>query len=72
MKPEPTFLDQKFYEMASDKNLDSEVYYQNFQGPLTTKMKRIIIKYHPHKDFIDISQGQTPSRNLFFILLEQY
>lgn len=63
MKPEPTFLDKKFFDMTADKNLDSEIYYQNFERPLNSKQKRIIIKYHPHKDFILMSQGNTPSGN---------
>ena len=61
-KPDISFLDQKFYNMAGDKEITDNSYLANYRKPIDTKLTYIAHKYHPHKQYIALSQ--VPSQYL--------
>ena len=58
MKPEMTFMDPNFFLMVMDSELKDTTYVANFNKDMDDNTKRIVNKYHPHKDFILMSQLQ--------------
>ena len=74
MKPEMTFLDPNFFTMVMDTELKDMTYAANFHKDMDDNSKIIVNKYHPHKDFILMSQLQstTESETCKFILTYLY
>ena len=59
MKPEMTFLDRNFYDMVMDYDLKDTTYVANFNKDMDDNTKKIVNEYHPHKDFILMSQIES-------------
>lgn len=64
MKPEPSVVDKKFFHMCMDKDVSESLYEVNFNKSVDETMKKMIIKYHPQRELILLSQV-TESGNLF-------
>ena len=56
VKPDISVLDNKFFEMSTDKDINREMYEVNFNKPVDGTTKRIILKYHPQSHLIAITQ----------------
>ena len=63
MKPEMTFMDQNFFSMVMDSELKDMTYAANFNKDIGDNTKRIVNQYHPHKDFILMSQVQSTTES---------
>ena len=59
MKPEMTFIDQNVFAMVMDSELKDMTYAANFNKDIDDNTKKIVNHYHPHKDFILMSQVQS-------------
>ena len=59
MKPEMMFMDTNFFIMVMDSVLKDTTYTANFNRDIDDNVKKIVTKYHPHKDFILMSQLQS-------------
>lgn len=55
-KPDISYLDNKFYNMAADKEINDNLYLANYRKPIDNKLTYLAHKYHPHKDLIALSQ----------------
>ena len=63
MKPYHTFLDQSFFDMASDKKLKRADYIDNFNDRCDEAMLKICKAYHPQKDvFLRSPRKYVPAR----------
>ena len=58
MKPEMTFMDANFFSMVMDSELKDTTYAANFNRDMDDNTRKIVTKYHPHKEFILMSQIQ--------------
>lgn len=63
MKPAPMCLTASFLRMANDKDC-TEAFYcaqfnKDFNKDAENKMKKMVHKYHPHLEYIMISQVAT-------------
>ena len=63
MKPEMTFMDAIFFSMVMDSGLKDTTYTANFNRDIDDNTKKIVTKYHPHKDFILMSQLQSTNES---------
>ena len=61
LKGEVSFLPRKFFTLCADRDLTDNVYVSNFNKNIDSTVKRIVRKYHPHKEYIFMS---TLSNNL--------
>ena len=59
MKPQMTFLDKNFYAMVMGCDLKDTTYVANFNKDMDDNTKKIVNEYHPHKDFILMSQIES-------------
>ena len=64
MKPEITFLERNFFSMVMDPDLKDTTYVSNFNKDMDDNTKRIVNEYHPHKDFILMSQLQSTTETV--------
>lgn len=55
-KPDISFLDNKFYNMAGDKEINDNLYLANYRKAIDQKLTYVAHKYHPHKEMIALSQ----------------
>ena len=49
---------QMFFSMVMDSELKDTTYAANFNRDMDDNTKKIVMKYHPHKEFILMSQIQ--------------
>ena len=61
-KPDISYLDNKFYDMAADKEINDQLYLANYRKAIDEKLTYLAHKYHPHKSMIALSQ--VPSQYL--------
>ena len=61
MKPSPMHITESFLRMANDRDCTESFYSAQFNKEIDEKMKKMVIKYHPHIDDLMISQ-QADSR----------
>ena len=60
LKPDITFLGQDFFKMCSETELNDNTYVAYFNKPIDENMKKIVHRYHPHKQYIMVSQSASP------------
>ena len=56
MKPDPSVADKKFFNMCNDKDVSESLYQINFEKSVDDTTKKMLIKYHPQREMILISQ----------------
>ena len=61
LKPEATFIDKKFFDMVVDKELTTDVYVANFNKSVDSNTRKIVQKYHPHKEYVFMSEASENS-----------
>ena len=66
MKCDPSFLSAKFYKMAVDAEFTAAMYTNNFNKSVESSVKKMIKKYHPHKEYMFMSEDEEDpgKRNL--------
>ena len=56
LKPEPTTLGASFFHMAKDPDLTATTYSAYWNKDVDDKTKKLVMKYHPHRENIAFSQ----------------
>ena len=56
LKPEPTTLSNTFFNMANDADLNATTYSAYWNKDVDDTTKKMVMKYHPHKENIMFSQ----------------
>ena len=56
LKPAPEYIDKNFFKMCGDIEITDITYTANFNKDIESNIKKIVQKYHPHKDVIFMSQ----------------
>ena len=56
LKPEPSTLGPQFFNMAKDKDLTPTTYLAFWNKAVSDQTKKVVMKYHPHRENIAFSQ----------------
>lgn len=63
IKEEPSFLDPKFYELACDREYTNNMYVNNFMKSADKNGRKMIKKYHPHKESVWMTDDTSDTGN---------